>query len=121
MLKATWVFGTQNFEAAKAVRTAVFVEEQGYSLSEEFDDFDYYAWHAVIYYEEDAPIATGRVYLDQRELYHRPGLCAEGIPGAACGRSSDPPSAGSRPQRRRGRGSIYAPRSRLRAFMRSLA
>ena len=64
MLKATWVFGTQNFEAAKAVRTAVFVEEQGYSLSEEFDDFDYYAWHAVIYYE-DAPIATGRVYLDQ--------------------------------------------------------
>ena len=25
MLKATWVFGTQNFEAAKAVRTAVSV------------------------------------------------------------------------------------------------
>ena len=74
MLKATWVFGTQNFEAAKAVRSAVFVEEQGYSLSEEFDDFDYYAWHAVIYYE-DAPIATGRVLLLDRAL----NAGAEGI------------------------------------------
>ncbi|MBE5781651.1 MAG: GNAT family N-acetyltransferase, partial [Clostridiales bacterium] len=63
MLRASWLFGMDHFEAARAVRMAVFVKEQGYTEEEEFDDFDYYAWHTVVYYN-DEPIATGRVYLD---------------------------------------------------------
>ncbi|MDL2224813.1 GNAT family N-acetyltransferase [Eubacteriales bacterium OttesenSCG-928-M02] len=65
MLQAKWIFGIgEGFEEIKAVRTAVFVEEQGYSLEEEFDAGDDYAWHALITYD-GTPIATGRLYIDK--------------------------------------------------------
>lgn len=43
------------------VRTAVFVDEQGFSAELEFDDIDPVCHH-VLLYEGETPIATGRVF-----------------------------------------------------------
>ncbi len=49
-------------EAARAVRLAVFVHEQGIPESEEWDEDDALAWHAVVHnVAAGAPIATGRL------------------------------------------------------------
>ena len=51
-------------EAAVAIRTAVFVEEQGFQ--EEFDSIDHRAIHFVAY-ENGAPIATCRIFVDDSD------------------------------------------------------
>lgn len=48
------------FEDAKKIRTAVFIEEQGYSADMEFDEADGTATHVVLY-EDREPVATGRM------------------------------------------------------------
>lgn len=48
------------FEDAQKIRTAVFVEEQGYSAEMEFDEEDAVAVHAVLY-QDGEPAATGRM------------------------------------------------------------
>ena len=55
------------FLACVAIRTAVFVEEQGFQ--QEFDEIDSRAWHVLIYDGETAA-ATGRLYTDDGECYH---------------------------------------------------
>ena len=47
--------------AARAVRTAVFIEEQGIPESEEWDDDDAQAWHVVVANLGGLPVATGRL------------------------------------------------------------
>ena len=49
--------------AAKIVRQAVFVNEQGFQ--NEFDQIDDIAAHIVIYNENDTPIATCRIFWDE--------------------------------------------------------
>ena len=46
---------------AQAVRTAVFIEEQGIPESEEWDEDDAEAWHVVITNLAGLPVATGRL------------------------------------------------------------
>lgn len=43
------------------IRTAVFIEEQGFQ--QEFDEIDHTAYHLIIY-ENNNPIANGRLYKD---------------------------------------------------------
>lgn len=62
------------FEDAKKVRTAVFIEEQGYSADMEFDDEDAAATHAVLYLDGQ-PAATGRM-LDLGGGVFKPGRIA---------------------------------------------
>ena len=62
------------FEDAKKVRTAVFIEEQGYSADMEFDAEDGTATHAVLYLD-GAPVATGRM-LDLGDGVFKPGRIA---------------------------------------------
>lgn len=57
-------------EHAGAIRTAVFVEEQGIPLEMEWDEADKTAMHAVAYNGLGQPIGTGRL------LQHTPG-CAK--------------------------------------------
>lgn len=52
---------------ARAIREAVFVQEQGFI--NEFDEIDAAALHMVIYDGETA-VATGRVYRDAGGVYH---------------------------------------------------
>ena len=47
---------------AKQIRQTVFVEEQGFQ--EEFDQTDDAAAHLVVYWEDDLPVATCRVFWD---------------------------------------------------------
>lgn len=48
-------------EAARAVREAVFVEEQGIAREDEWDAADAEAWHVVVRNRLDQPLATGRL------------------------------------------------------------
>ena len=57
---------------AAAVRIAVFVQEQGIPVAEEWDKDDAGALHAVITDAQDVPIATGRL------LQPQPGLAQIG-------------------------------------------
>ncbi|MCI8509779.1 MAG: GNAT family N-acetyltransferase [Lachnospiraceae bacterium] len=50
-------------DAAKIVRQAVFVNEQGFQ--HEFDPIDDTAVHIVIFNENDVPIATCRIFWDE--------------------------------------------------------
>ena len=52
-------------EAAAAVRTAVFVEEQGIAREDEWDEADATAVHAVIINRLGQPVATGRLLRDE--------------------------------------------------------
>lgn len=67
MLYATWIHGSEDIAPAKTVREDVFVKEQGYAPEVEFDAFDAMAWHAVAM-DDEKPIATGRIYLDQSKF-----------------------------------------------------
>lgn len=63
-MKAVWYEAGEAFEESKAIRLAVFVEEQGYTEEEEFDDVDLSVPHLVLF-DEDKPVATGRLILQE--------------------------------------------------------
>ncbi len=51
-------------EAARAVRTAVFIEEQGIARADEWDAADAQVLHAVVRNPLGQPVATGRLLQD---------------------------------------------------------
>lgn len=57
--------GLNGDKDAIAIRTAVFIEEQGFRI--EFDDIDNIAVHTVLYVNDTAA-ATGRVYTENGEF-----------------------------------------------------
>ncbi len=59
--------GKENFDDAFFIRTEVFIKEQGFV--DEFDEIDNVAIQVVIY-DNDAPIATARAFLDESGHYH---------------------------------------------------
>lgn len=60
MIEAKWIPPGGGYEEAARVRTAVFVEEQGYSRALEFDELDQTAWHLVLLHG-GAPVAAARL------------------------------------------------------------
>jgi len=62
MLELKWTLGENGLEDAYAIRRAVFIEEQGLTEDEEFDGTDAACAHLVIY-ENNVPIATGRIMI----------------------------------------------------------
>ncbi|HQD73149.1 MAG TPA: GNAT family N-acyltransferase, partial [Clostridiales bacterium] len=59
-LKVRWIEKGGDFSDAAKVRKRVFVEEQSYSLEEEFDSLDSVSEHLVLY-DKDKEIACGRL------------------------------------------------------------
>ena len=57
-------YGTEGYEDAAALRTEIFIKEQGFT--QEFDEIDERAYHAI-YYFDGIPVATGRVFWDKDE------------------------------------------------------
>lgn len=51
-------------DTARAIRYAVFVEEQGVPVELEWDDQDEPSWHAVALADDGTPVATGRLLPD---------------------------------------------------------
>ena len=61
MLEMKWLFGNKDdLTDAHAIRRSVFIEEQGISEEEEYDDTDVSCIHLVIY-EDGIPVSTGRI------------------------------------------------------------
>lgn len=58
---------------AISIRTSVFVEEQGYSIKDEFDGLDSNAIHYVGY-EDDEPVCTIRIF--EEDSYYKFGRIA---------------------------------------------
>lgn len=61
---------TQGIEAATEavlIRKAVFMEEQGFE--NEFDSVDTYAFHAVLFTDENIPAACGRLYSNDGKCF----------------------------------------------------
>lgn len=61
-MREVWYESGESYAPCAAVRKAVFVEEQGYTLEEEFDAYDEACPHVVLF-EADEPIATGRLVM----------------------------------------------------------
>ncbi len=51
-------------ETARAIRYAVFVEEQGVPVELEWDEWDEPSWHAIAYDAQGVAVATGRLLPD---------------------------------------------------------
>ncbi|MDR2903764.1 MAG: GNAT family N-acetyltransferase [Clostridiales bacterium] len=64
MIKTTWLNGFEDLKDAVMIREKVFVEEQNVPYAEEFDGTDEASMHLVIY-NEDMPVATGRILWDE--------------------------------------------------------
>ena len=62
MTRTVWYGIGEDYAPSAAVRKTVFVEEQGYTLQEEFDDFDKTCPHLVLF-DGETPVATGRLVL----------------------------------------------------------
>lgn len=62
MLKKVWLEAGEDYSASKEVRKTVFVDEQKYPLTEEFDGHDKTCPHLVIF-DGEKPVATGRIFL----------------------------------------------------------
>lgn len=59
--------GNHDLQDAFAIRREVFILEQGVSEEEEFDSLDDRSWHLVVY-DDDVPMATGRLLY--QDSYH---------------------------------------------------
>jgi predicted GNAT family N-acyltransferase len=58
------VYWTATQKTLRAIRTAVFVEEQGVPPDLEWDGLDEHAYHIVAYAADGTPIGTGRLLQD---------------------------------------------------------
>jgi len=61
-----WFLGKSEFKDIKKIRREVFIKEFLVDEKEEFDSFDRYAVHAVVYID-DIPSATGRIWHDGKK------------------------------------------------------
>jgi len=61
MTKIVWIYGNKGIEDALSIRRKVFIEEQSVPEEIEIDDIDSFAAHIIIY-EDNKPIATGRIF-----------------------------------------------------------
>jgi len=61
-MKVKWIRPGEDYADAAALRTEVFVEEQGFPLEVEMDELDAHVHHIVLYNEEGRPVACGRIF-----------------------------------------------------------
>ncbi len=66
--------GKEKYEDCFFVRNEVFVKEQGFSLEIEQDDIDSICTH-VVFYDENNPIATGRIFDNSEGEYTLGRIC----------------------------------------------
>lgn len=62
MIYTVWYESGEDYTPSRQVRETVFVEEQGYTLEEEFDEYDAICPHLVLF-DAEMPVATGRLIL----------------------------------------------------------
>ncbi len=87
MMKYTTKWGQSDevYDDAAKLRTEIFVVEQGFI--EEFDEIDEIAQHMVVYDEDGAPVATGRLYEEEGDQVHAGRIAVvKRLRGAGLGR-----------------------------------
>ena len=57
------------------IRRRVFVEEQGYSLENEIDEYDKMSVYALVMDDDGTPSATGRLYIDSEDRFALGRIC----------------------------------------------
>lgn len=62
MIRTVWYGSGEEYTPSRQIRETVFVKEQGYTLEEEFDEYDAVCPHLVLF-EGETPVATGRLIL----------------------------------------------------------
>lgn len=62
MIRTVWYESGEDYTPSRQIRETVFVKEQGYTLAEEFDNYDKACPHLVLFADE-LPVATGRLIL----------------------------------------------------------
>ena len=62
MVTTKWLYDNKNLEDSHYIRREVFINEQNVPVEIELDDSDNGAIHLIVY-ENDLPVATGRIIL----------------------------------------------------------
>lgn len=70
MVKGIYLKQGDDLTAAHAIRDKVFIEEQKVDPSEEYDEWDAKAIHALAYNEQGEPVGTARLILDEAGEFH---------------------------------------------------
>lgn len=70
MIQAVWsdTTASQVYKDSLAIRLEVFIEEQGYPDGSEIDELEEHTTH-LVFYEEEQPIATTRIYQVEEKTY----------------------------------------------------
>ena len=70
MVTGKLIAGNGDLAEVMDIRIKVFVDEQGFPLEEEKDEYDARAVHALLYDDNHEPAATGRLYIDNDGYWH---------------------------------------------------
>lgn len=73
-MKIKWNYGKQDITDAFSLRKKIFVIEQGFSEELEFDDIDNFAYHIVIYADNNDIVGVARLF-SQNNIYHVGRVC----------------------------------------------
>lgn len=70
MIRGKYIHQGEDYSDAISVRMKVFVEEQHVPKDHELDEWDEKAIHAVAYNDNNQPVATGRLVMDDQYNFH---------------------------------------------------
>lgn len=75
-LQEIWTAPGEDFSDALALRLAVFVDEQGFSLEAERDGKDSLSHHVVLY-DGKKPVGCARLYEEEPGCFHAGRICVK--------------------------------------------
>lgn len=75
MIRGKYMTSADDVSTIMDIRRRVFVEEQGFSLESEVDEYDEMAVYALAFDEENNPAGTGRLYVDQDDHFAIGRVC----------------------------------------------
>lgn len=64
MIRGRYLSSMDDVKTVFELRKLVFVEEQGFSLDSEIDEYDKMSVYALVFDESDRPVGTGRLFVD---------------------------------------------------------
>ncbi|MEG1365978.1 MAG: GNAT family N-acetyltransferase [Oscillospiraceae bacterium] len=65
-----WTYASENAQDAFAVRTEVFVHEQGFSITNELDEKDEISWHLIGYNDNGDAVCAARLFSEHGNIWH---------------------------------------------------
>ena len=75
MIRGRYLLSTDDTTDVFHIREQVFVDEIGFDVATERDEYDSMAVYALIYDEEEQPVGTGRLYVDDEGRFTLGRVC----------------------------------------------